>query len=1744
MSELKTLIKKRSAIKCKLTIFSNHLKSLGSKPLSVHQVTDLEYRLRKFVPLYEEFDALQIEIEILSDEPQTDDQAVSAERQQFDTDYFSMVSSAKSLLAEHASNAVRGGSVASFSDAESGTQVRSLVRLPKIDLPRFSGGYQNWLEFKDTFLSLIHNSNGIDDINKFHYLRASLQGSAAQIIKNIDFKGANYSIAWDLLCERFDNSRLLINNHLQALFSVDPIRTESCKSIRFIIDATNKNLRALKSLKEPTQHWDTLIIYLMSSKLDSVTGREWEEHRNNIDSSPTLAQFIAFLNKRADLLETIEESKPKNSKSKNDSSDNAKILIVNKGADKKSQQKSKHRSCPLCDNESHNLFSCESFRSLPIESRIAKVKEFKVCENCLRFGHAANKCFLSHCKYCTKKHNTLLHLENTDSSSSSSNESSSAPEGIVLTTEHIQSTQHATPSRVFLSTALVRVIDSRGHRHTARAVLDNGSGINIVSDNFCRKLGLPRRNVSSAVAGFNNYVTNSTQSCTLTFESMNSSYSTCLDCHIFENVTSVVPITYIDTKHIHIPQGLSLSDPSYNIPSKVDLLIGADTFWDVLGSQKISLGKNLPELRNSELGWIVTGRVLNSKDKLSQCFFTQTQNDCDLTRFWELDTISSKHSLSAEERACEESFSLNTTRNDDGRFVVTIPLKQDPQVLGDSFEMAKRRFLSLERKFERESAFRDKYLAFMKEYEQLGHMTQNQTLFPYNDSVSYYLPHHGVLRESSTTTKLRTVFDASAVTSSRVSLNEIQMVGPTVQDDLLSILLRFRQHRYVVSADVEKMYRSVDIIPSQRSLQQIIFRYDPSERLNTYTLNTVCQGTASAPFLATKCLVSLASSVNADTLRDTLSEVSEPTLHAIRESITHDFYCDDLLSGSSSESGAINLCKGVAHVLSTAKFYLRKWQSNSTHILNELFSGVNVHTNTKLDLSNNTNSSSKTLGLHWICQSNTLSFSIDIELHKKITKRHILSVISQIFDPLGLVGPCVVEAKIIMQKLWVNRCSWDEEVSSEIQQAWSSFANTLHCLNELQIPRWILSEFCDKVEIHTFSDASERAYGACVYIRSVSNSGIVCVRLLISKNKVAPIKSCTIPRLELSASLLGARLCTKVQNSITHKIDACYFWCDSTIVLGWLSTPSSQLKQFVRNRVHEIQESTAGHTWSYVPSKENPADLVSRGVKADSISGASLWWSGPPFLRESVENWPKMPNDSQKHDLPDLNSCLVINNDSNKNDDNLFTNLLSRYSKFTHLQRIIAYVHRFIHNCKNKSNKCTGHLSCDELNKSYNFILHTAQLEMFPDEYRILKSGNSLSKKNRLISLTPFLVNNDILRVGGRLDNSAYSYDIKHPILLCSKHHITKIIFHMYHLRLLHAGPQLLLSNIRQAYWPLGGRNLSKSIVKGCVKCFRFKASNIQPIMGQLVESRTTLEFPFLHCCVDYTGSILIANRKGRGCQLIKSYLCIFVCLSVKAVHLELVTDLTTEGFMAALNRFVARRGKPQSITSDNGTNFVGACNELHRFLQDSSSQISSDSAQQGIKFNFVPSYTPHFNGMAEAAVRSVKHHLRRLLQLTHFTYEEMQTCVTQVEAVLNSRPITALSSDPSDFTPLTPAHFLIGRPLLSVPHPQVSERITCLERYKRIEYVKQHYWARFSKEYITSLQQKTKWPSSTSELKLGSLVLIKDKSLPPLRWSLGRVEAVYPGPRDRVCRVADLRTKGGIIRRAFNNICPLPEFD
>ncbi|XP_047024640.1 uncharacterized protein LOC124633456 [Helicoverpa zea] len=311
--------------------------------------------------------------------------------------------------------------------------------------------------------------------------------------------------------------------------------------------------------------------------------------------------------------------------------------------------------------------------------------------------------------------------------------------------------------------------------------------------------------------------------------------------------------------------------------------------------------------------------------------------------------------------------------------------------------------------------------------------------------------------------------------------------------------------------------------------------------------------------------------------------------------------------------------------------------------------------------------------------------------------------------------------------------------------------------------------------------------------------------------------------------------------------------------------------------------------------------------------------------------------------------------------------------------------------------------------------------------------------------------------------------------------------------------------------------------------------------MGNLPNVRTNPSFPFYSCGTDFAGPFMISSRKGRGSRVSKCYLCLFVCLTTKAVHLELVSDLTTQGFLMCLRRFVSRRGKPYEIYSDNGKTFVGANNELGRVLKSSREAVTEYGSTEGIRFKFSPAYSPHFGGIWEAGVKSSKHHLKRIAGNAALTFEELATLFTQIEAILNSRPLSPLSSDPTDLLPLTPGHFLIGRPLKSVPSLLIEK--SRANRYERIEQLRQQFWERWRREYLAELQQRTKWRRPDRELKVGDLVILKEDNLPPLCWRLGRITKLYQGP-DGVSRVADVLTSRGTVKRAVHKFCIIPGDD
>ncbi|GFW58350.1 integrase catalytic domain-containing protein [Trichonephila clavipes] len=805
---------------------------------------------------------------------------------------------------------------------------------------------------------------------------------------------------------------------------------------------------------------------------------------------------------------------------------------------------------------------------------------------------------------------------------------------------------------------------------------------------------------------------------------------------------------------------------------------------------------------------------------------------------------------------------------------------------------------------------------------------------------------------------------------------------------------------------------------------------------------------------------------------------------------------DDLLSGADTPNNAISICKDIAHVLSTRGFHLRKLNSNSTEFLAQ-FSEHSSH-DARVEFSKDSNESSKVLGLFWNSSNDTFGFQPSLELTPPLTKRRILSESSKIFDPLGLLSPCTVFMKIFYQKLWLTKTDWDSPIPQQLTEDWLRFQKAFNAINYLTVPRWVILTADNIVELHGFADASSLAYAAAIYCRQKHN-GKIKVQLLVSKTKVAPVKQVSIPRLELC-------------------------------VLSWLSGHPRQWKTFVANRTSEIIEVLPTKHWRHVPSKENPADIASRGIDPKCLPDCKLWWQGPPWLRLETSSWPKAESscDEASDEVKAEQKSVSIFNLFTHTSNDVIHGLFEHYSSLTKAIRIFAYCQRFIKNCKkiafqgssiSSSHINTTSLTFSETKTAEETIIRWVQGFYFPEEIRSIKKQISLPPKSPLRSLHPFIDEHGLVRVGGRLQNSQLRFDSKHPIILPSQHSISELLIKEQHIAHLHAGPTLLAHVLRQSHWIVGSRKLINKCIRKCLKCNKFKTSTTTPqLMGNLPKHRVTLERPFFSCGIDYAGPVLIKCNKGRGTKSTKGYIALFVCLATKAVHIEAVGDLTTDSFIAALRRFSARRGAPRHIYSDNGTNFVGARRKLDEIRKlwlslPTNEAISYYLSKSSIDWHFIPPSSPHFG--------------------------ELTTLLTQIEGLLNSRPLSYVNdSDIECISTLTPSHFLTGDVLLSVPEelPSTSNH---RDRWELLQNIKRGFWKKWRSEFISSLQPRKKWQDAQPNLKEDDIVLIKEEG-PPGTWPMARVLQVHPG-NDGLVRVATVKTQDSVFKRPVHKLHKLP---
>ena len=1085
----------------------------------------------------------------------------------------------------------------------------------------------------------------------------------------------------------------------------------------------------------------------------------------------------------------------------------------------------------------------------------------------------------------------------------------------------------------------------------------------------------------------------------------------------------------------------------------------------------------------------------------------------------------SKHSISSllspEEHECEH-FVETHTRTPAGKYVVRLPLKSSVDLLGESRSLAERRMDHLIRRFDKDPIYKDLYYSFMNEFKTLKHIRKISPI-SVEPPLVCYIPHHGIVKLKNGIQRIRVVFNGSSRTSSNTSLNDILHTGQKLKIDITDTLLYLRSHRFVFLTDIVKMFRQILIHPDDWDLQRILW-VNSQQQIRAYHLTTVIYGTRAAPFLAGRVMLQL--------LQDEGHRFPLAT-----EPMTKGRYVDDISGGADSLPQLINIAQQLNELCMAGGFPLAQWKSNHPDFLPKFSSGISQGDEHTFD-----DSSIKVLGLSWIPKADQFKFVSNVSNNLRISKRVILSEIAQLYDPLGFISPVIIKGKILLQQLWLEKFDWDDHLSPQLTRKWTNFRDELSELEQIRIPRWLqLHPQSTRIEIHGFSDASQLAMSAVVYIKVISGINST-VSIVCSKTKVAPLKPVTIPRLELTAAALLARLSRYVSTTLNLTTWPVSLWNDSNVALTWILSHPSRWKDFVRNRVSLIQELLPEAKWMFISGKVNPDDCASRGLTAQQLSKHDLWWQGPSWLTKTSDRWPHpSPSINLNVDLEERPGLsLAVTQSPPK-----LWDLCKRYSSLNRLLQITAICQRVASLVKHlPKSSLSFPLSVSDLETARKFWIQSILATYFSDSIKLLSQGYLLPKSHPLSRLTPFIDHSGILRIGGRLNNSQLGLDSKHPIILPKYSPLSNLLITDSHLKTLHGGTQITLTHIRQSYWIIGGRAPVRSHILKCVKCYRYRGERAQQLMGQLPATRVTASRPFLNTGVDYAGPLSIKTWRGRGAKSHKGWLAIFVCFSTSAIHLEAVTDYSADTFLAAYRRFSGRRGICEKLYSDCGTNFLGADSTLKQLFSAASQEykrISQLLASDGTSWQFNPPGAPHFGGKWEAAVKSVKFHLRRTIGDLNLTFEDLNTLLIQIEAVLNSRPLTPLSDDPENLSALTPGHFLIGEPLTTIPEPSLSEiPVSRLDRWQLIQQRLQYFWSRWSTECLQRHLSISKWHHPSNEIKEGSLILITDEKLPPAKWPLAQVTSLHPG-HDGLTRVVTLKTATTTLQRPIVKLAPLP---
>lgn len=1017
----------------------------------------------------------------------------------------------------------------------------------------------------------------------------------------------------------------------------------------------------------------------------------------------------------------------------------------------------------------------------------------------------------------------------------------------------------------------------------------------------------------------------------------------------------------------------------------------------------------------------------------------------------------------------------------------------------------------------------------------------------------HYLPGHAVFREDSQTMKTRIVFNASAISETGQSLNNCLYQGPCLLPDIVHVLIRFRMRIVAFALDISRMFLRVKLNDGKDQLRYFWRSCNPDSEITTFRMKSLTFGVISSPFQAIDVVLKHI---------ELFGQLYPKAVQVIRDQL----YMDDVLGGADSLEAAKVTVEEIWKFFLEASMQPHKFASTVPEALEcvpeEFMSTEEVH---------------KVLGVLWDTKKDELLLNIKKkeETDEKMdTKRSFLEFSARLFDPLGLVAPFTTKVKLLFQEVWMaeqstlkKSKSWDEPLPSEIQKKWLEIKEDIPNLGQIAVPRcpFVQQGPPEEVEIFAFGDASKKAYATAIYLVGIHKDGQKSSHLTFAKSRVSPLKMAkmgndpqTIVRLELLSALITARAATFVRKGLekTWTVKRICLFTDSLINLCRIKNGPEKYKLWVANRIKEILNLTRSVDWHHCPGQINPADLPSRGLTADELKNSALWWDGPEFIKKNESEWPteaeiQINNDpEQKKNIENFEifekmGFVAVESNKRITHKPNFDFVLTLVNRFEDWHKTVKFVSCILRMSSKRHREEFGkkEYSVEEKKATEKCLWRLSQLKHFESDFKSLVSGQKLPENSKLVTYNPFYDEEDgLLKAHTRLVLSNLPECTRTPVILPKDCPIVmKFVMHK-HKQHNHAKAGYLHGLLKNEFLIQRGKQQIGKAIWPCVQKFCHKPMNLGQQEAPLPSLRTDDPAPFQSIGVDLFGPMLVFHACGLpNCphpDEKKVYGALFTCFHSRAIHLELVDSTGTEAFLNAFRCLVARRGTPSTMYSDNAKGFKAASKELRALYRSINwTSVKNDGLKKNVEWLFSIEKAPHQNGLCERLVRTVKTPLRIVVGSARLTRAQLTIILTEIEAVVNNRPLAVTTDDPNDWVPISPAELVNGRRMEQLPDPRAPKRATSFAHlWKRRQAILNQFWKRWTNDYLLEQSVRKIWQSRKEIDIMGKIVLIKDDNLSRNEWKIGRIIEILPS-KDGLVRNVVVKTPTSTLRRAVQKL-------